>query len=216
MKKYYKIFDNELQDYKEEFPVFESKQQAYAYYADTLKIDLNLSDNNDLKKLSDQTLFDLFDYEVHEFDYLDLSDLEKKEVDKNITCTVHFYENESAILSIYEELNGNPIEFSKRLKKLYDSYTIVNKKTEGYKHNNHASGISELCLFYVLDNNDKNGNMFAIHEEDATEADYDYKIYTDSESITSISVYEKGIQIFNKSYNDFLNNFYNLNFKGAI
>ena len=150
-------------------------------------------------------MFDIFNYEVHEFSF---EDLKEEDLNANAelgnTSIIHFYENDTCILSIYEEEKGTPFDVGRRLEKLFDSYKIVRRASENHQKMNQASGISELALFYILDNNKRNGMMFAINEFD-NEADYNYRIYTDSSEIEEVSVIKEGCKIFEGSYFNFLN-----------
>lgn len=84
MKNIYKIWDKQLQTYKDEdYFLFKSESEAYTEYGASL-YDQCLDGNggfedmeeeeikNKLSKLSNKDLFELFDYEVHELDYNDI------------------------------------------------------------------------------------------------------------------------------------------------
>lgn len=73
----YKIYDLQLGKFKEDFPAFKTKDEAYSYYGESLREQLLNGDGvydgwtteeiiEDLNKKSDKDLFDIFEYDVVE------------------------------------------------------------------------------------------------------------------------------------------------------
>lgn len=88
--------------------------------------------------------------------------------------TVKFYEDEKNILSVYQQYDGYVEGVGKQVADLLEQYDVVNgiplrtnKKI--------ANGISELALFYILDNKDGSGNIYATTENDLQEYNYEIR-----------------------------------------
>lgn len=88
--------------------------------------------------------------------------------------TVKFYEEQGLILSVYQQYDGYPGGVGQQIVSLIDKYTLVNGI--GFEEKQPiANGFSDLALFYILENKDGAGNLYATSAEDAQE--YNYEIY---------------------------------------
>ena len=85
--------------------------------------------------------------------------------------TVKFYEDNVNILSVYQQYDGAIEGVGKQVADLLRKYTVVN----GVGHTNQANGISELALFYIVDNKKKNGNIYATNQGDEQEFNYEVR-----------------------------------------
>jgi hypothetical protein len=88
--------------------------------------------------------------------------------------TVKFYQDGKNILSVYHQYDGYIEGVGKQIANLLEQYRVVNGiplETD----EKIANGISELALFYVIDNKDGNGNIYATSEDDSQEFNYEIR-----------------------------------------
>lgn len=88
--------------------------------------------------------------------------------------TVKFYSNNQCILSVYQQYDGYVEGVGGQIAELLKTYDIVNGIPMGLEKKV-ANGIEELALFYVMDNKDGNGNIYATSADDSQE--YNYEIH---------------------------------------
>lgn len=119
--------------------------------------------------------------------------------------TVKFYQDGRNILSVYQQYDGYVGGVGKQVADLLSEYEVVNGLPLGGT-DKIANGLAELSLFYVMDNKDGYGNIYATTEDDSQE--YNYEIHStwgavDNEEIT-VKVYSGGL-IFEGNANEFIN-----------
>lgn len=120
--------------------------------------------------------------------------------------TVKFIEDNSNILSVYQQYDGYPSGVGQQIVNLIDKYTIVNGIAVGREERVIANGFSDLALFYVLENKKGAGNMYATTSNDSQE--YDYEIHSTFKSksvIERIIVHNYGEKIFDGTVEEFKN-----------
>lgn len=120
--------------------------------------------------------------------------------------TVKFYENGENILSVYQQYDGYPEGVGEQIVKLLKKYEIVNglPVSNMAEEITIANGLGELALFYILDNKDKNGNIYATTESNTEEFNYEiYSIFKDKSVIERINVYHYDELIFHGTPEEF-------------
>lgn len=88
--------------------------------------------------------------------------------------TVKFYEGDKNILSVYQQYDGYVEGVGAQIAELFKKYKIVNGIPFGTDENL-ANGISELALYYVMDSKTGKGNIYATHEGDSQEYNYEIR-----------------------------------------
>lgn len=113
--------------------------------------------------------------------------------------TVKFYEDGNPILSLYQQYDGYVGGVGQQIAELFKKYQIVN----GVGDVGMANGFSELALFYLIDNKKGNGNIYATHEKDMQEFNYEINASFGSSDIY-VTVKEGRDVIFDGLVNDFV------------
>lgn len=115
--------------------------------------------------------------------------------------TVKFYSNEKNILSVYQQYDGYVSGVGEQLAHLFKKYQIVNGLPL-YGEGHYANGFEELALFYVMDNKDGSGNIYATTEDD--EQNFNYEIYSGMSTVQRIRVHVYGDTIFDGDLDGFM------------
>ena len=124
--------------------------------------------------------------------------------------TVKFYQDKKCVLSVYQQYDGYLEGVGQQVADLLQKYTLVNGLPLG-DNRAIANGLGELALFYVMDNKEGNGNIYATTEDDSQL--FNYEIHAEwvgsgfdgKQQVVGVVVKEGDDIIFNGSPEKFFN-----------